>query len=140
VVALSISSEKGVPKTNVASVRLIEDWGIENDAHAGAWPRQVSFLAIESVRKIRDKGMEVQPGAFAENVTTEFLNVPALKLGERLRVGSAELEVTQIGKECHTRCAIYYQTGDCVMPREGVFARVLRGGVVSVGDAVEVVP
>jgi MOSC domain-containing protein YiiM len=119
-------------------VSLVEEWGIDGDAHAGKWHRQVSFLALESIDKIRAKGLDVNPGAFAENITTEFVDVPHLKVGQRIRVGDAELEVTQIGKECHTRCAIYYQAGDCVMPREGVFARVVSGGDVQVGDKIEV--
>jgi len=138
VIAVSVSKEKGVPKTNVSKVSLVEEWGIQGDAHAGKWHRQVSFLAVESIDKIRAKGLEVNPGAFAENITTEFIDVPHLKVGQRVRVGSAELEITQIGKECHTRCAIYVRTGDCVMPREGVFARVVSGGEVQVGDAIEV--
>ncbi len=138
VIAVSVSKEKGVPKTNVDKVSLVEEWGIDGDAHAGKWHRQVSFLALESIDKIRAKGLDVSPGAFAENITTEFVDVPHLKVGQRIRVGDAELEITQIGKECHTRCAIYYRAGDCVMPREGVFARVVSGGEVQVGDAIEV--
>jgi len=138
VIAVSVSKEKGVPKTNVDKVSLVEEWGIDGDAHAGKWHRQVSFLALESIDKIRAKGLDVSPGAFAENITTEFVDVPHLKVGQRIRVGDAEREITQIGKECHTRCAIYYRAGDCVMPREGVFARVVSGGEVQVGDAIEV--
>ncbi len=138
VIAVSVSKEKGVPKTNVDKVSLVEEWGIKGDAHAGNWHRQVSFLALESIDKIRAKGLDVAPGAFAENITTEFVDVPHLKVGQRVRVGDAELEITQIGKECHSRCAIYYQAGDCVMPREGVFARVVSGGDVQVGDKIEV--
>jgi len=138
VIAVSVSKEKGVPKTNVDKVSLVEEWGIDGDSHSGKWHRQVSFLALESIDKIRAKGLDVSPGAFAENITTEFVDVPHLKVGQRIRVGDAELEITQIGKECHTRCAIYYRAGDCVMPREGVFARVVSGGEVQVGDAIEV--
>jgi MOSC domain-containing protein YiiM len=93
---------------------------------------------LESIEKIREKGLKVRPGAFAENITTEMLDVPAFKVGQVIRVGEAELEITQIGKECHARCAIYYKAGDCVMPREGVFARVIRSGGVSVGDSIEI--
>ncbi|MFQ5798182.1 MAG: MOSC domain-containing protein [Bacteroidota bacterium] len=140
IIALSISRTKGIPKTNVDPVHLIEDWGIEDDVHGGKWHRQVSFLALESIEKIRAKGLKVRPGAFAENITTQFVDIPNLHAGDRIRIGETELEVTQIGKECHTRCAIYYKAGDCVMPREGVFAKVLKGGTIRVGDIVDVVP
>lgn len=136
VLAISISSEKGTPKTNVPSALLIAGWGLENDAHAGNWHRQISLLAIESIAKIRARGLDVQPGAFAENITTEGIDIPNLPIGARLRMGEAEIEITQIGKECHSRCAIFQQTGDCVMPREGIFAKVLRGGVIAPGDMV----
>ena len=139
VVALSISDRKGVPKTNVAEVELVENHGIAGDAHAGAWHRQVSLLALESIGKMRAKGADVGPGDFAENITTESLDLTGLHIGDRVMIGSAELEVTQIGKECHDRCAIYHAVGDCVMPREGIFTRVIRGGRVKVGDAVEAI-
>ncbi len=137
VVALSTSLRKGQPKRNAPRARFVQDWGIEGDVHAGTWHRQVSLLAIESIETMRAAGLHVRPGAFAENVTTENIDLPALRVGDRLRVGAALLEITQIGKECHQRCAIYEQAGDCVMPREGIFARVIEGGVVEVGDAVE---
>jgi MOSC domain-containing protein YiiM len=136
VLAVSISARKGVRKTNVESARLIENWGIEGDAHAGPGHRQVSLLAQESIAKIRAKGLDVDAGAFAENITTAGIDLTSLPIGARLRIGGAEVEITQIGKECHSRCAIYYQAGDCVMPREGVFARVVRGGEIRPGDAV----
>jgi MOSC domain-containing protein YiiM len=139
VFALSISAKKGVAKANVKTVQLVKDWGIKNDAHAGKWHRQVSFLALESIEKIRAKGLKVRPGAFAENITTELVDVPHFRVGQVIKLGQAELEITQIGKECHTRCAIYYRAGDCVMPREGVFARVVKSGEVTVGDAIEVI-
>jgi molybdopterin adenylyltransferase len=119
-------------------VKLIEDWGIEGDIHAGKWHRQISFLAIESIEKMRAKGLNVRPGAFAENITTEFIDIPNLYIGDVVKIGLSELEITQIGKECHSKCAIYYQAGDCVMPREGIFARVLKGGTLVVGDECEV--
>ncbi|HWI41940.1 MAG TPA: MOSC domain-containing protein, partial [Verrucomicrobiae bacterium] len=109
-------------------------------AHAGEWHRQVSLLAKESIDKMRAMGLDVDSGDFAENITTSGVELPVLPVGTRLTVGEALLEVTQIGKECHTRCAIYHQAGDCVMPREGIFARVLRGGAVRAGDAVRVEP
>lgn len=139
VVALNVSKKKGIPKTNVESVMLIEDWGIEGDVHAGSWHRQISLLAIESIEKMRALGLNVRPGAFAENVTTEFIDIPNLHVGDILKIGGAELEITQIGKDCHTKCAIYYQAGDCVMPREGIFARVLKGGILAVGFECEVI-
>jgi MOSC domain-containing protein YiiM len=136
VAAISLSTKRGIPKSNVLSARLVEGWGIEGDAHAGHWHRQVSLLAIESVEKMRAKGVMVRPGAFAENITTEFIGIPDLHIGDTLHIGNTELEITQIGKECHNKCAIFYQAGDCVMPREGVFAIVIRGGVIHVGDEV----
>lgn len=140
VVAVCISDRKGIPKTNVQRGRLIPGHGLEGDAHAGPWHRQVSLLAKESADKVRAKGLDVGPGAFAENILTSGLDLLALPVGTRLRIGpEALVEVTQIGKECHTRCAIYRITGDCVMPREGIFARVLRGGTVQIGDTIEVV-
>ena len=139
VVALSTSVEKGVPKINVDTVQLVENWGIAGDAHAGAWHRQISLLAMESIETMRAKGADVHPGNFAENITTVGIDIPHLHVGDRLRVGASVLEVTQIGKECHAHCAIYQQVGDCIMPREGVFARVVAGGTVRVGDVVEIV-
>ena len=138
VVAVCISTWKGERKKPVSSVELRENHGIVGDAHAGDWHRQVSLLAMESIEKMRGMGLDVTCGDFAENITTRGIDLPALPLGARLAVGDTLLEVTQIGKECHTRCAIYHQAGDCVMPKEGVFARVLRGGNVRAGDGVVV--
>jgi len=133
IVAVSTSLRKGQKKSNLSECKLIKDKGFEGDAHAGDWHRQVSLLAMESINKIRDKGIDVAPGDFAENITTSGIEIWQLALGTRLAVGSeAELEITQIGKECHDRCAI------CVMPREGIFARVLRGGKVKPGDTIRV--
>ena len=139
VAAISISERKGIPKTNVPSALLVPGWGIEGDAHAGKWHRQISLLAIESIEKMRAKGVDVGPGAFAENITTEFIDVPHLQVGDRVRIAESELEITQIGKECHSHCAIFKAAGDCVMPREGVFGRVVIGGPVRVGDQVRVI-
>ena len=134
---VSVSRRKGVKKTNVAQVRLMFDYGIEHDAHAGKWHRQVSMLAMESVAKIRDKGLDVNPGDFAENITTEGIDLCRLPIGTRMQIGdTVKVEVTQIGKECHNRCAIFHAVGDCVMPREGIFVRVLNGGVVRAGDSI----
>ena len=140
VTAVSISKEKGVRKENIPEGLLIENHGFKDDAHAGDWHRQVSLLAMESIHKIRDKGLDVGPGDFAENITTSGIDLVNLPIGTRLKVGQeALMEVTQIGKECHTRCAIYYQAGDCVMPREGIFTRILKGGVVKEHDPIVVV-
>lgn len=141
VVAVCISDRKGVPKKEIPAGRLIAGHGLEGDAHAGAWHRQVSLLALESIEKMQALGLKVKPGSFAENITTAGIELTALPVGTRLKVGKEVLlEVSQIGKECHTRCAIYYQAGDCVMPREGIFARVLQGGTVRPGDEIEVLP
>ena len=136
VVAVCISEKKGERKTPVASVELREEHGIVGDAHAGAWHRQVSLLAHESIEKMQALGLNVDSGDFAENITTSGMELFTLPVGTRLTVGEALLEVTQIGKECHTRCAIFHQAGDCVMPKEGIFVRVLRGGTVKAGDGV----
>jgi MOSC domain-containing protein YiiM len=139
IIAVSVSREKGTRKENVSEGLLIEGYGFKDDAHAGDWHRQVSLLAMESIDKIRSKGLDVGPGDFAENITTLGMDLVRLPIGTRLKLGQdALMEVTQIGKECHTRCAIYYQAGDCVMPREGIFARVLKGGIVKKGDTIVV--
>jgi MOSC domain-containing protein YiiM len=139
VLSVNVAGTKGVRKTPCEEIVLVVEHGVEGDGHAGPWHRQVSLLAQESIDTMRAKGLEVGPGDFAENVTTEGVEVATLPVGTRLRLGEARVEVTQIGKVCHDRCAIYYQAGDCVMPREGIFARVLEGGEVLRGDAVEVV-
>jgi cyclic pyranopterin phosphate synthase len=135
IVAVCGATSKGQRKQPRLHGILRADHGLEGDAHAGDAVRQVSLLACESIAKMRAKGLEVSPGDFAENLTTEGIDLLALEPGHQLELeGGAVLEVTQIGKECHDRCAIYYQAGDCVMPREGIFARVLRGGAVRPGD------
>ncbi len=140
VIAVCVSERKGEKKSDVGGGLLLEDRGLEGDAHAGDWHRQVSLLAEESIKKIRDMGLNAVPGDFAENLTTRGLDLVSLPVGTRLAIGTQSLlEVTQIGKTCHSRCAIYYQVGDCVMPREGIFARVLKGGYVQKGDAVVVI-
>ncbi len=137
---VSISKKKGVRKVNINSAILIENFGIKDDAHAGNWHRQVSLLALESIEKIRAKGLDVNPGDFAENITTIGIDLVTLPIGTKLKLGNdVILEVTQIGKECHSRCAIYEQAGDCVMPREGIFARVLVGGIIKKGDSITII-
>ncbi len=136
--AVSISAVRGVPKSNVSAATLVPDWGIEGDAHAGS-DRQVSLLGTESIEKIRRLGGNVRPGDFAENITTEGIDLCALKPGDKLSAGEAELEVVRIGKDCHGRCRIYEQVGDCAMPREGVFARVTAGGQIKPGDPVRLI-
>ncbi len=140
IVSLNVSDRKGVRKKPVGEVCLKAEYGIEGDAHASSeWHRQVSLLALESIKKMQDKGLEVKPGDFAENITTEGIDLLSLPVGTRLAIGDGiEAEVSQIGKECHTRCAIYYQAGDCVMPKEGIFVRILKGGRVKVGDAIRI--
>ena len=139
VVSVNVSPGKGERKKPVPRVILLADHGIEGDGHAGPWHRQVSLLAQESIDKMVAKGLDVGAGDFAENITTQSVDLCALPLGTRLELGTALVELTQLGKVCHDRCAIYYQAGDCVMPREGIFVRVLRGGEVVPGDAVAVV-
>ena len=137
VLAVNISEDKGTKKTNVHSCPLLKDFGLRGDAHGGPWHRQVSLLANESIEKMRAKGLNVGYGDFAENITTEGVNLVHLPIGTAIRIGnSVILRVTQIGKECHERCAIYYQAGDCVMPKEGIFAEVVNEGEVKVGDEI----
>jgi MOSC domain-containing protein YiiM len=137
VLAVNISGEKGTRKTNIQSCALLKDFGLKGDAHAGPWHRQVSLLANESIQKMRALGLKVGYGDFAENITTEGVDLVHLPIGTTMRIGdSVLLRVTQIGKECHERCAIYYQAGDCVMPKEGIFAEVLNEGEVKAGDEI----
>ena len=139
VVALSVSKAKGEKKSNVPSGRFVIDHGLEGDAHAADWHRQISLLGVESIAKIQAAGMDVTPGDFAENVTTAGLRLWELPIGTRLKLGDeVQLQVTQIGKTCHHRCQIFQQVGDCVMPREGIFAKVLQGGSVRVGDPISI--
>lgn len=140
IISVNISEAKGEKKRNVGTCRFIRGKGLADDAHAGFMHRQVSLLARESVEKIRAKGLDVSYGDFAENLTTEGVILHELPVGTILKTdGGVELRVTQIGKECHTRCAIFQAVGDCVMPREGIFTEVLTEGEVSVGDQFEVV-
>lgn len=140
IIAVCTSLNKGERKKDVGQCQLLKESGLEGDAHAGDWHRQVSLLAEESIDKMRAAGLDVGPGDFAENLTTNGIELYTLPIGSLFQLQSgAELEVTQIGKECHTRCSIYYQAGDCVMPKEGIFARVLKEGLVSNGDRIELV-
>ncbi len=138
VLAVCISEKKGTEKTNIGSAKFIEDWGIENDSHAGKWHRQVSLLSHEKIEAFRARGAEVIDGAFGENLIVEGIDFRSLPVGTRFRCNDVVLELTQIGKECHSGCAIFQKMGECIMPREGVFSRVLHGGVISVGDDLEI--
>lgn len=139
IVAVSVSDQRGTKKRNVLCVELRPSHGIVGDAHAGPGLRQVSLLGVESIRKMVERGANVGPGDFAENITTEGIDLPALPIGTRLRLGARAIgEVTQIGKTCHDRCEIFRIVGDCVMPREGIFIRVVEGGEVRPGDEIEV--
>jgi MOSC domain-containing protein YiiM len=139
--SIAVSKKKGTRKTQVEEASLVQDHGLEGDAHAGPWHRQVSFLASESIEGARQQGLDVTFGDFAENIATsgiEWLKVP---IGTRVQLGEMALvEITQIGKECHNKCAIYYMAGDCIMPKEGIFARVLKGGKIRCGDQVSLIP
>lgn len=138
IVAVCTSKKKGIRKRNVEEAELKVDWGIVGDAHADNWHRQVSLLAMESIEKICALGLNVGPGSFAENLTTRGIDLLSLPIGSQVQVGDeVVLEITQHGKICHDRCAIYQQVGDCVMPREGIFARVIKGGQIRTGDAIE---
>lgn len=139
VIAVCVSEKKGERKKPVREVCVRENHGIVNDAHAGDWHRQISLLALESIKKMQAKGLDVTTGDFAENITTEGIDLPSLPIGTRLAIGDTLVEVTQIGKECHNRCAIYHQAGDCVMPREGIFVKVVRGGTIKSNDTMEII-
>jgi MOSC domain-containing protein YiiM len=141
IVSIAISPKKGTRKTPVKEAFISKDHGLQGDAHAGKWHRQVSFLASESIEAARRKGLDVTFGDFAENIATAGIDWKTLPVGTCVRLGNSVLvEITQIGKECHRKCAIYYQAGDCIMPREGVFARVLEEGKIKCGDDIQIVP
>lgn len=131
---ICVSEVKGVQKHEIKEAYLIEDWGIEGDAHAGKWHRQVSLLGLGQIEEFRARGAKVEFGAFGENLIVDEFHFKELPIGTRFRVGDAVLEMTQIGKECHSHCEIYKVMGDCIMPREGVFAKVIKGGHIRVGD------
>ena len=139
IASIAISRKKGIPKEMVRTALLLEDYGLDGDAHAGPWHRQVSFLAAESISGVRKAGLDVDFGSFAENIATTGIDWETIVVGTRLALGDAVLvEITQKGKECHNRCAIYYLAGDCIMPREGVFAKVLKGGIIQCGDPIRI--
>ena len=137
--AVCTSEIKGIQKTEAPSIELKPDWGIENDAHAGKWHRQVSLLGYEQIEDFKARGAEVGNGSFGENIIVEGFDLKSLPIGTRFRSGDVILELTQIGKECHAHCAIYHKMGDCIMPREGVFCRVIEGGVIKPGDTIDIV-
>lgn len=140
VVAINISKEKGVPKETIKVGNFLEDFGLEGDAHAGKWHRQVSLLGVESVNTMKEMGVKgLCSGKFAENLTTEGLVLWELPVGTKLKIGETVQEVTQIGKECHAGCAIREQVGSCIMPKQGIFTRVLQGGKIAVDDPIEVI-
>ncbi|MDR1021360.1 MAG: MOSC domain-containing protein [Synergistaceae bacterium] len=138
VIAVCVSASKGTVKEDVGSGRLIEEYGIEGDAHGGFAHRQVSLIASEDIETMRPRLPGLGPGSFAENITTEGFDLSALELGDRISVGECLLEVSQIGKECHTKCQVFHKTGDCIMPKKGIFCRVIGGGTVQTGDAISV--
>lgn len=139
IMAVNISEKKGTQKVNVHTAKVIEDFGLENDAHAGKWHRQVSLLSYEKIEAFKAKGAPVEEGAFGENLIVQGFDLKTLPVGTKLCCNDVVLEVTQIGKQCHSGCEIYRIMGDCIMPREGIFTRVLHGGVISEGDEVRVV-
>ena len=138
IVSISISKKKGTPKTQVNATLLVANHGVKGDAHAGKWHRQVSFLSSENIENARRRGLDVAFGDFAENISTSGIDWKTVPIGKRVRLGgSAMVEITQIGKTCHNKCAIYYKAGDCIMPREGVFAKVIHEGRIVCGDDIE---
>jgi len=138
--AISTSRQKGTPKINVGSAKLIPGHGIDGDAHAGPGHRQISLLAAEDIANVHAEGIDIQPGVFAENVATSGIDLTAVRIGDRLTLGECLLEITQIGKECHDQCAIFEQLGECIMQNQGLFAMVLQGGNINVGDKIIVHP
>jgi len=138
IIAVCISEKKGTQKKNVHEAELITDFGIKNDAHAGKWHRQVSLLSLEKINDFKAKGANLVDGAFGENLIVEGFNLSELPIGTRLQCNDVILELTQVGKECHAHCQIYKIMGDCIMPREGIFTKVIRGGTIAVGDTINI--
>ncbi len=139
VMAVCISEKKGTQKINIQKAEFIEDYGIKNDAHAGNWHRQISLLSKDKIEAFRAKGIDIQYGAFGENLVVEDIDFAKLPIGTKFQCNDVVLELTQIGKKCHNECEIFKQVGDCIMPREGVFSKVLHGGVIEVGDNLRVI-
>jgi MOSC domain-containing protein YiiM len=140
IVSIAVSKKKGTTKHCVDQAELLENHGIKGDAHAGDWHRQLSFLAAESIEAVSTKAFILNFGDFAENIATTGIDWKTQKIGQQVRLGKGALvEITQIGKECHKKCAIFYRTGDCIMPKEGVFAKILTGGTIRVGDEIKLV-
>ncbi|MFQ6082699.1 MAG: MOSC domain-containing protein [Candidatus Aminicenantia bacterium] len=139
VFSICISSQKGTKKKEVPSTEVLTNWGIKGDAHAGKWHRQVSLLSVESINKMKEKGLETHPGDFAENITTQGINFSRVSMGDKIFIDdNVILEITQIGKECHTSCEIQKITGQCIMPKEGIFTKVIKGGIIKRGSQVEI--
>lgn len=137
--AICMSTQRGTPKTEVLQADIEKEWGIAGDAHGGKWHRQISLLALEKIEEFRNKGAQIDYGAFGENLVVEGFDLRSLPVGTRFRIGEAVLELTQIGKECHSHCEIFKKMGDCIMPREGVFTKVIQGGHIQKGDAVAII-
>lgn len=137
--AVCISEKRGTQKINIKAAKFLIDYGIENDAHAGNWHRQVSLISYEKIEAFNAKGAQVEDGAFGENLIVEGIDFRTLPVGTRLECNDVLLEITQIGKECHSHCQIYEKMGECIMPKEGVFSRVLRGGTINTGDVMRIV-
>ncbi|MFV0379988.1 MAG: MOSC domain-containing protein [Anaerorhabdus sp.] len=140
IVSINISEKRGVMKQPITNAKLKIDWGIENDAHGGTWHRQISLLSKESIDYMVSKGlMDIKYGMFAENITTEGIEVHKLPIGTKLQMGDALVEVTQIGKKCHHGCEIFQKVGDCIMPREGIFVKVLKEGIINPNDEISII-
>ncbi len=138
IMAVCTSDIKGIQKSETNTVELRAEWGIQHDAHAGKWHRQVSLLSYEKIEEFKAKGADIVNGSFGENIIVSGFDLKSLPIGTRLRSGDVLLELTQIGKECHAHCAIYHKMGDCIMPREGVFCKVLEGGTLHPGDSIDI--
>jgi len=138
IVSIAISKKRGTTKKCIEQAELIENYGIKDDAHAGDWHRQLSFLASESIENASSEAFKLNFGDFAENISTTGIDWKNQPIGQAFKLGDdALVQITQIGKECHKKCAIYYRTGDCIMPKEGVFAKILKSGIIKVGDRIE---
>jgi MOSC domain-containing protein YiiM len=134
IIAICKSEKKGTAKKQISQVNLIENFGLEGDAHGGNWHRQVSLLDLSKIDIFNEKGGSVDYGDFGENLVIEGIDLSKIEIGEKLRIGECELEITQIGKTCHTKCEIFYRVGECIMPKNGIFAKVIKGGKVALGD------